>query len=117
MTNPAGLTARCTILESEVPVNAAFLVTVGAQVGNDIPIDIATGTATRYKLHMWLVDAAATPNEQTTTLPTGDNIIEWHEVTDTNGEYTLTITHTGTHTWYLVVCLGALVVISDAISF
>jgi len=116
--NPSGLRASCVVKASEVPLSAAFLVTVNPQVVNDIDVTISAGGASEYKLNLWLVDVAADPNTMTLSPPTGDNTVQWMKITDSAGNYTHTITHTGAaQTWYMVVALGAEVVISDAITF
>ena len=118
MSLPRGLRAAWTIKSEDVNVNTTFNITLTTVSATRIDAEIDIGSASRYYVKYWLVDATTTPNDRTLDPPTGDSTVEWEKVTDSDGTYTHTINNTASgKTLYMVAVWAGQYAISDAISF
>lgn len=118
MTLPRGLRAAWTIKSEDVNVSTTFNITLTTVSASRIDALITIGSAARYGVNFWLVDATTTPNDRTLDPPSGDQNVEWFKVTDSDGTYNHSIINTvAGKTWYLVAIWSGRYAISDAISF
>ena len=99
---------------SSKAANVAFAMTV-AGTGHTRTVTFATDVAAQYRIDVWLEEAAVATGQLSRVLPDGNQQVEWMIVTTAAGTYTLTITHSGAHTWYPKACLVGPVCNGDAL--
>lgn len=82
-------------------------------------ITISTGITGQYqRVRAWLIDGTTPTTVPTAKAPLNSRAAEWDVITDTNGEVTVTVDHTGgaLQTWRLCVEYLGQVAISQAIT-
>jgi len=91
------------------------IIVVGTESSDIITttIDLSTGP---YRLNCWLADSQ-TVLDETLSGPDGTPETSWNLITDSDGQTSLVLEHSGVGTWYLVVELGGGINVSDAITF
>ena len=89
---------------SSKAANIAFAMTVSG-TGHTRTIAIATDVAAQYLMRIWLEEANVATGQLSPVLPDSNQQVEWWIVTDASGNYTLSVTHTGAHSWYPKACL------------
>jgi len=101
---------------SSKSANIAFGVVVSG-TGINRTITITTDTAGYFLFRIWLIESSTAPGQLTPVAPSGGDTVEWYLCTNSSGVLTLTITHSGTHTWYPAATLIGPVGIGDALAF
>lgn len=100
-------------------------ITVGSKVGSSIEVTLqvklgGSAVSNIYKIPVFLSDSnttAAVSATSPSTTPTGFTANQATLFTNSSGAYSLTITHSGTHSWYLWAETNGKVAISGVITF
>lgn len=110
--NRTGLAIETSMKSQNTPFEIAITGTSGSKT-----ITITVDHAGYWLFRFWLVDSATVPGQKTLSPPSGSDVIEWYDVTNSAGIYTKTITHSGTKTWYVCATMVGPVSVSGALAF
>jgi hypothetical protein len=110
--NRTGLAIETSLKSPNTPFEIAVTGTSASKT-----ITITVDHAGYWLFRLWLVDSATTPGSKTLFPPSGSDVAEWYEVTNSSGVLTKTITHSGTRSWYVCATLVGPVSVSDVLAF
>ena len=106
-----------TINETSVSIAGLTITAAVSSVAVDealVTIDL--GVEDQFPLRLWFVDNPATPAQRSAIPPTSPGVVDWNDVSDSDGTKEVTVQHPTLRTWYLVVQCGAALFVSDAIT-
>lgn len=110
--NRTGLAVETSLKSPNTPFEIAVTGTIVTKT-----ITITVDHAGYWLFRLWLCDSATNPGQKSLVAPSGMEVVEWYDVTNSSGVYTKTITHVGSRTWYICATMVGPVSVSGVLTY